>query len=86
MNYYNESSWNGSSFVAGNDSWEAAAAVGGDVDPAVVDVEDQEQINVVNLIWTISFTVIVVVGTCGNGIVLWIILGELILVYIRTSA
>ena len=34
------------------------------------------QINMINLIWTISFTVIVVVGTCGNGIVLWIILGE----------
>ena len=35
-----------------------------------------EPINVANLVWTISFTVIVVVGTCGNGIVLWIILGK----------
>ncbi|XP_059088771.1 tachykinin-like peptides receptor 86C [Tigriopus californicus] len=29
-----------------------------------------------NLLWTISFTVIVVVGTLGNAIVLWIILGH----------
>ena len=35
-----------------------------------------KQINMINIIWTISFTVIVVVGTCGNGIVLWIILGK----------
>ena len=36
----------------------------------------EEPLNVANLVWTISFTVIVIVGTCGNGIVLWIILGK----------
>ena len=43
---------------------------------AAPEVLPQEEINVANLIWTIGFTVIVVVGTCGNGIVLWIILGK----------
>ena len=36
-----------------------------------------EEMSLVNLLWTIGFTFIVVVGTLGNGIVLWIILGKL---------
>lgn len=37
---------------------------------------EESQTNWPNLMWTFSFTLIVVFGTCGNGIVLWIVLGE----------
>ena len=29
-----------------------------------------------NIAWTVGFSVIVIVGTLGNGIVIWIIAGE----------
>lgn len=47
-----------------------------DVEEPVADLSDQ--MSWPNLLWTISFTIIVVVGTLGNAIVLWIILGMLL--------
>jgi hypothetical protein len=53
-----------------NDTWDSF-----EEDSAVHQL-DQTRVNVLNALWTVSFTFIVVVGTCGNGIVLWIILCE----------
>lgn len=33
-------------------------------------------LNVADAAWTVCFSVIVAVGTCGNGIVVWIICGR----------
>ena len=47
----------------------------GDVVVSVDQTSDEASMSTVNLLWSVGFTVIVVVGTCGNGIVLWIIVG-----------
>ena len=39
-------------------------------------MSDESVERLINNLWTIGFTGIVVTGTCGNGIVLWIIMGE----------
>ena len=39
-------------------------------------VEDTAEEGVMDSIWTLAFSVIMIISICGNTIVLWIVLGK----------
>ena len=39
-------------------------------------VEDTTEEGVMDSIWTLAFSVIMIISICGNTIVLWIVLGK----------
>ena len=46
-------------------------------------VEDTAEEGVMDSIWTLAFSVIMIISICGNTIVLWIVLGKSYVRYLR---